>query len=366
MKLAIKTVAASAVLLGPLAAQADSIDPAVFNGPELMVGESVTIRKKVTVDAGGPTDALIDAHFLIDTSGSMGGEVNAAKVAASSLLSSLTAEFGDVSAGVGVFSEGAFLTDTRPNANVIIGGGLTTDNPTFTNNVNSVALEVPDNGFDFPESGYTAIALAGDNLSWRPGSNRFMFVFTDATGKGDTAGAQATLLENGITLVALAYRGADSSVQSTYGNILGADVFSATTSAAGIIADVTAGITAGFAEYSEVTVDDLGNGLPQFSVSTACVSADTGLCNGAVAEGDYDRSESREFEFDVTFTREAEGDADFFTFALVDGGVVARERDIFGDGGPGPEPMPAPSALALMGLGLGMFGFGATRRRRAA
>jgi hypothetical protein len=77
--------------------------PAVFNGPELAVGESVTIRKTVTVDESGPTDALIDAHFLIDTSGSMGSQVAVAKAAATALFNSLNDDFGDVSAGVGVF-----------------------------------------------------------------------------------------------------------------------------------------------------------------------------------------------------------------------------------------------------------------------
>jgi hypothetical protein len=124
--------------------------------------------------------------------------------------------------------------------------------------VDLVTLGNPDTGGDFPESGYTAIALAGDNLSWRPGSNRFMFVLTDASAKGDLAGAQATIAANGISMVTLAYNGGIGSVQPSYGPPLGGQVFTSSTSVDAIIADVTAGIIGGFQEYSAVTVDDLG------------------------------------------------------------------------------------------------------------
>jgi len=63
-------LAAPALLLLGGAAHADSISPAEYSD-SLAVGESVTIRKTVTVDAAPPTGALIDVHFLFDTSGSM-------------------------------------------------------------------------------------------------------------------------------------------------------------------------------------------------------------------------------------------------------------------------------------------------------
>lgn len=341
---------------------ADTIDPPEFSA-DLAVGESVTIEKTVTISVGGPSDATIDVHFLIDTSGSMGGEVTAARNAATSLFTELNSTFGDVQAGVGVFSEGATLDNPDPRGRVVIGDGLTSDSTTFTNNVNQVTLAIPDGGGDFPESGYTAIDLAGGDLDWRDGSSRFMFVFTDATGKGDLAGAQAALVEDDITLVALAYRGNDASVQSTYGDQLGATVFSATTSAAGIVADVTAGILSGFAEYSEVTVSDLGAGLPEIAVNAVCTGADIGACVGDTATGDFDRSEERAFTFDVTFTRIAEGASAFDTLALVDGGIVAREADSFGSDHMAPIPVPA--GLPLLLTALGGLGFLARRRRAA-
>jgi hypothetical protein len=355
--LAVLAISAS---VAAMPAFSDTIDPETFSA-DLAIGESVTIVKTVVVEATGPTDALIDVHFLIDTSGSMGLQVDAAKGAASSLFTSLEADFGDVSASVGVFSEGAFLEDPRPNANVIIGGGLTTDNATFTANVNTVQLSVPDGGGDFPESGYDAIALAGDNLAWRAGSNRFMFIFTDASAKTDLAGAQATLADNDISLVTLAY-GDFGTIEASYGGPLGGTVFESATSILDIIADVTAGITAGFANYDAVTVDDLGLGnLQGIDVSAICTGADIGDCFGADAMGDYNRSVDRTFTFDVTFERTAAGDASFFTNALVDGGIVARELDTFTDTGLTPVPLPA--GLPLLLTALGVFGF--ARRRQA-
>lgn len=114
----------------------------------------------------------------------MGSQVSAAKLAADGLFTGLKAQFGDVSAGVGVFSEGAYLTGLPANGRAVFGTGLTTDVPTFVTNVGTVTLNVPDGGGDFPESGYTAISLAGGDLAWRTGSSRFMFVLTGHDGQG--------------------------------------------------------------------------------------------------------------------------------------------------------------------------------------
>ena len=354
--LAIMAVSANVVALP---AFSDTIDPETFTA-DLDLDESVTIEKTVVIEATGPKEAVIDVHFLIDTSGSMGSQINTAKAASSDLFTSLESSFGDVSAGVGVFSEGAFLDNPTPHANAIIGSGLTTDNATFTANVNEVTLNIPNNGGDFPESGYDGIALAGDNLDWRPGSNRFMFVFTDASAKGDLAAAQASLANNDISLVTLSY-GTLGTITASYGdtNFPGATVYASSTSVDDIISDVTAGITAGFASYGAVTVGDLGVGLPLgIEVSTVCTGADIGACVGAEALGDYDREVDRTFTFDVTFKRTADGDAEFYTNALVDGGIVAREFDKF------PSPVPLPAGLPLLVTAFGALAF--ARRRRAA
>jgi hypothetical protein len=376
-------------MLSPIAAQADTIDPTSFTA-NLGVGESVTIEKTVVI-ADAPTAALIDVHFLFDTSGSMGGRINGVKAAAADIFTGLDA-LGDVAASVGVYSEGARLAPAGSVPGRVINQDTTTDSATAIAAINAVTLNNPDGGGDGPENGVNGIELSVENLSWRPGSNRFLFAFGDIGFKssdpadgGTFAGstgpnglslddfdnqfgepistatnATAALAANSVQLFGFGPTGSFAQAIT----FLGGDFIDSGTDPAEIVADIIDSVTGSFAEYNTVTVSDLGAGLPFISVSTVCTGADTGACVGSDAVGDYDRSVDRTFTFDVTFTREAAGTAEFNTLALVDGGAVATEFDRF----PGDDfvPTPAPSALALMGLGLGMFGFGATRRRRAA
>lgn len=350
-------------------ASADSIDPTTFSA-DLGVGDSVTVRKTVEVSAGGPTEAVVDAFFLIDTSGSMGAEIDAAKTAAADIFTALSG-FGNAAAGVGVFAENAGLVGdpcttpcTLPGGIIaapgaVINQDITTDSGAFTTAVGNVTLGTPDGGGDSPESSNTGIDLVANNASFRPGSNRFIFVFGDASAKG-TADADviASLVAAGADLIGLNFGG------TSFANDildLGGTVYASTASAAAIVADITAGITSGFSSYSSVTVGDLGGGLPEIGVSTTCISADIGSCVGADATGTFDRSVDRTFEFDVTFTRLADGGTAFDTYALVDGGIVATESDVFGGDGMAAIPLPAAGWLLIGALG-GLVAVG--RRRR--
>lgn len=345
-------------------ASADSIDPTSYSAT-LAVGESVTIRKTVVVSEGGTSTALIDAHFLIDTSGSMGGVINTAKSGAAAILDALD-DFGGLASSVGVFSEGAYIAPSGPVNGRSVNQNLSTNSATTQASIDDVTLCNPDCGGDYPESGNTAIDQATNELAWRSGSNRFMFVFSDAPMKGTAdATVLASLAAEGVTVIGLGFGDECVSYEdcSFKKSILelGGLYYTSTTSIADIIADITAGITDTFAEYESVTVGDLGAGMPGISVSTVCVSADIGACVGADAVGEYDRTTDRTFEYDVTFTRLAAGDSVFDTHALVDGGIVASERDSFKDGSLPPVPLPAAGWMMLAGIG----GLLAARRRKA-
>lgn len=358
LKLGFLSVAALGFFAG--GALADSISPDSFTA-NLAVGESVTITKTVTISAGGPTDALIDAYFLIDTSGSMGGVINAAKAAAGDIFSTIAADFGaGVAGGVGVFSEGAALPSVIAPPGSVINQDVTTNTGNVINAINNVTLNVPDGGGDFPESANTAIELVAENASWRPGSNRFIFAFSDASSKGSPdADVIAALAAEGIKLVSLDFGGGFFTTDMTE---LGAITFSSSATPDSIVDDVTAGIIEGFGEYSAVTVGDLGGGDPLIDVSTVCTGADIGACVGDSAMGEYDRSVDRTFTFDVTFTRNADGTSVFDTFALVDGGIVATEADRFPGDDVAPVPLPAAGWMLMAGIG----GMGVLRRRRKA
>ncbi len=335
----------------PMAALADSIDPASFSAT-LGVGESVTINKTVTITEV-PSTALLDVMFLFDTSGSMGGEIAAAKVAADDILSGLAA-FGDLASGVGYYDEPGPGVGYPP----AIIQDLSTSAATTSASINTgVSLGMGGGGGDFPEEGVRSVTELAEGVSWREGSTRVIIALGDATFKetdGFTlAGALAALDDNNVTFIGIdygymtadEYGGIDPTVLADASG--GSIVTASGLDTEDLVEDILEGVTGVFAEYDEVALD----------LSEA--PAGVGVTASPAYFGDYDRSIERSFDFDVTFTGLAEGEYSFSIYGLVDGGRVASEADriTVGDG----TPVPEPGTMLLLGVGL--LGLAGMRRR---
>lgn len=327
----------AALALAPFALLADSVTPDSYTDT-LNVGESVTIKKTVTVDAGRPTSAKVDVYFLTDSTGSMGGEITAVRNAASTILSN-TAGLGDVAFGVGEYRD---ITDAFTFRHNVGGSHLTTDQGTAQAGIN---LWGAGGGGDFPEANLFGLESVASETGWRAGSTRILVWFGDAPGHDPRAGsteASATAALTGENIVVQAFNtgSLDSTGQATrITNATGGTLFNGPINTANVIAQIDAAIDATFANYNTVALDTSG------APAGVTVNVVPGSHNGA-----FDRSIARDFEFDVTFTGVTPGVYNFPINATVDGGIVAVETDnitVVGVSDPVPD---AGSTLAFLGL----------------
>ena len=100
IKTAFLTSVAGAALFAAAPASADSLTPLTFSGT-VGVGGMIDITDKVgTISMGGPTTATADVLFIMDTTGSMSGEIGTVQSAFAGTVTALSA-LGTVATGAG-------------------------------------------------------------------------------------------------------------------------------------------------------------------------------------------------------------------------------------------------------------------------
>lgn len=348
----IKALAAVGMGLLVSSAFADSISPDTFSAT-LGIGESVTLRKTVTISAGKPDSALVDVKFIADTTGSMGGIIGQARTNASAIMGSLSG-LGDAQFGASEYKDRYDSYITKVNQ------ALTSNTAAVQTGINQWSAS---GGGDTPEANLIALKQQAEATDWRTGSNRFIVQFGDAPGhengyyptQADTIKA---LTDNNVKVIVV---GESSMNNSCYGG-----TSDCAANAAKTIATATGGsfnlfgstdiatlienaIGAAFSTYSSVTLGVIGGAIPGVDVAIAPVSY----------TGSWDRSVDRTFTFDVTFKGMLAGLHAFDIGAFVDGGLVAKESDRITVGSV--SAVPLPGALPML---LGAFGIGGSMLRR--
>jgi len=315
------------MLMLPSWVLADSISPSTVD-VTLAAGESVTIHKTVTLSAGTPS-VRGDIFFLTDSTGSMGPLIGSVIANASTILGN-TGGLGDIAWGVGEYKD---------NGDTFV---YRRDQDMTTNSVAALAginMWGASGGGDLEEANLYALKQVSDTTSWRSGTDRVLLWFGDSPGHdpsgpdGTTeAQAIAALQAPGITVEAL-----DLNILDLYGQATriaaatGGSYFSGVDPVA-VGSAINAALAAAFAEYFTVALS-----APSIPGLTITVSAPY--------TGDWTRNLDRSFLFDVNLTADTAGTYGFDINALVDGGIVATERDNI-------NGVPEPSSLLLLSTGL--------------
>ena len=98
------TSVAGAALFAAAPASADTLTPTTFSGT-VGIGGIIDITDKVgTITAGAPTGATADVLFILDTTGSMSGEISTVQTAFAGTVSALSA-LGTVHTGAAQFKD---------------------------------------------------------------------------------------------------------------------------------------------------------------------------------------------------------------------------------------------------------------------
>lgn len=363
-----RTLGLMSVLLAT-PALAESIDPELYT-TSLAVGQSITIQRTVTVSAGTPSTQA-DVFFLVDTSASMAGVINSVKNNAQTILGG-TSAYGDLAWGVGSYEDFARNGwGNRGDEPWRLNQGITTDLATAQAGLNSLELR---SGADAMESSLYALTQAATTAGWREGSQKFVVWFGDTPGHDPRSTANYpgptlidtidTLTGEAITVIAVntgaANGGLNNRGQATaIADATGGNLTTLRSkSGEDILASILGSLDAAFAIYNQVTMEAFQS-LPgvDISISPAYVGA-------------WDRSEDRQFTFDITFTAREAGLHEFNLNALVDGGTIGSEFTrilVTADGTRSAiviAAVPEPGILYLFLVGLGSLVM--TRRKQSS
>jgi PEP-CTERM motif-containing protein len=361
------SVAGAALLLaGRAPASADSLTPDTFSGT-VGVGGLVDITDKVgVISAGSPTTAQADVMFIVDTTGSMGPAIAQVDAALASTVSALSA-FGNIATGAAQYkdrtSDGYDPFDYNLNQAITTNSALTQA---------AIGSFTAGGGGDDPEQGLYALTTATTDpaTAWRAGSKKIEVIVGDApshsepdhppaAGGVSVASTAATLVSNGVTMIALNANlitgdsGLDSFGQfdSTTGLLsmgVGGSLTNFTT-AADITSDIVAAVGTSFATYSTVSLGLVGPAPSDCSVSLP-----------SSFTGSFSRSAAETFDFgDVGVKGTHAGTCSFDIGLFADGALLATESDTVTVTG---TTVPEPSTWATMLIGFAALGYMGYRR----
>ncbi|MGH9632978.1 MAG: PEP-CTERM sorting domain-containing protein [Bryobacteraceae bacterium] len=336
------------MLFTGVAAYADTILPSSFTTVIPTVGGTATVRKTVTISP--QTTAPVDLFFLTDTTGSMGGAIGNVRSGFSSVVTTVGGLATDVTYGAGQYKD---ITDAFTYS---LDQDLTSNTALVQSAINGWSAG---GGGDTPEGNLFALEEVATTTSWRPGSRRILIWTGDAPGHDPRNGsteesATDALIAAAVEVISISATsgpGINSTGQAqrisddTGGQFLGSFSSSA------LVDEIEEALLTSLITYNvvELTAEGLPAGV---GVSFAPLSH----------SGSFDRSTSRDFIFDTTFTGLAPGTYNFEIAARVDGRIVATESDSITVGEIPDGEIPEPSTFMLISGAL--ITLVALRRRR--
>ena len=124
-------------------------------------------------------NASVDVCFVIDTTGSMGDEIDVVKTKASQLVDNINDTFPDYRIALIDFRDHPIGDMGEPGVDypAKLDCGFTSDRTTIINAINALSIG---NGLDWPESQPDALHMALNSLTWRDNAYKIIILITDA------------------------------------------------------------------------------------------------------------------------------------------------------------------------------------------